>query len=68
MEIDLRYFRPAEVEFLLGDPGKAKTRLGWQPGISFVELVKVMVREDLLEARKDQLCKIEGFRTFNNFE
>ncbi|MEA3240221.1 MAG: GDP-mannose 4,6-dehydratase [Pseudomonadota bacterium] len=63
-----RYFRPAEVEFLLGDPAKAKTRLGWQPEISFDELVKVMVREELLEARKDQLCRSEGFKTFNNFE
>ncbi|MEA2108953.1 MAG: GDP-mannose 4,6-dehydratase [Pseudomonadota bacterium] len=68
MEIDPCYFRPTEVEFLLGDPGKAKTRLGWQPEISFDELVKVMVREDLQEVQRDQLCKIEGFRTFNNFE
>jgi len=45
VEIDPRYFRPTEVEFLLGDPAKAKTRLGRQPEISIDELVKVMVRE-----------------------
>ena len=48
VEVDPRYFRPTEVEFLLGDPTKAKTRLGWQPEISFDELVTVMVREDIL--------------------
>ncbi|MEA3240509.1 MAG: GDP-mannose 4,6-dehydratase [Pseudomonadota bacterium] len=68
VEIAPRYFRPTEVEFLLGDLGKAKIRLGWQSEISFAELVKVMVREDLREAQRDQLCKAEGFKTFNNFE
>jgi GDPmannose 4,6-dehydratase len=68
LEVDPRYFRPTEVEFLLGDPTKAKTKLGWQPEISFDELVTVMVREDLLEAQKDQLCRSEGFKTYNNFE
>jgi GDPmannose 4,6-dehydratase len=68
VEVDPRYFRPTEVEFLLGDPTKAKTNLGWQPEISFDELVTVMVSEDLLEAQKDQLCRSEGFKTYNNFE
>ena len=68
VEIDPRYFRPTEVEFLLGDPTKAKTKLGWQPKISFDELVKVMVRKDLKDAQKDQMCKTEGFKTYNNFE
>jgi len=68
VEIDSRYFRPTEVEFLLGDPTKAKTKLGWQPEISFAELVNVMVREDLREAQRDQLCRSEGFKTYNNFE
>ena len=56
------------VEFLLGDPTKAKNNLGWQPEISFDELVSVMMREDILEAQKDQLCQSEGFATYNNFE
>ena len=68
VEIDSRYFRPTEVEFLLGDASKARAKLGWQPEISFDELVQTMVREDLLEARKDELCRTEGFKTFNNFE
>ncbi|HHC24268.1 MAG TPA: GDP-mannose 4,6-dehydratase, partial [Desulfobacterales bacterium] len=63
-----RYFRPTEVEFLLGDPSKAKGKLGWEPKVSFDELVKTMVREDLKEAEKDQLCRKEGFQTYNHFE
>ncbi len=47
VEIDPLYFRPSEVEFLLGDPTKAKTKLGWEPKIKFEELVKIMVREDI---------------------
>jgi len=47
IEIDPRYFRPAEVEYLLGDPSKAATKLGWTPEVTFEELVKIMVREDL---------------------
>ena len=46
IEIDSRYFRPSEVEYLLGDPSKAKTKLGWSPEVTFDELVKIMVRED----------------------
>ncbi len=68
VRIDPRYFRPTEVDFLLGDPSKAKEKLGWEPKISFDELVRIMVREDLKEAEKDQLCKSEGFQTYNNFE
>ncbi len=68
VRVDPRYFRPAEVDFLLGDASKAKKELGWEPTISFDELVKVMVREDLIEAEKDQLCSSAGFRTFNRFE
>ncbi len=47
IEIDPRYFRPSEVEYLLGDPSKAKKKLGWNPTVTFDELVKIMVREDL---------------------
>jgi GDPmannose 4,6-dehydratase len=62
--IDPRYFRPAEVETLLGDPTKAKEKLGWVPKISFGELVREMTREDLGLALKDQVCSQAGFRVF----
>ncbi len=68
VEIDKRYFRPTEVETLLGDPSKAKEKLGWTPKVGFKELVSEMVREDLKEAERDQLCKREGFRTFKYHE
>jgi len=55
--VDPRYFRPAEVESLLGDPSKAKEKLGWEPRITFDELVTEMMQEDLKEARKDALVK-----------
>jgi GDPmannose 4,6-dehydratase len=66
--VDKRYFRPTEVDTLLGDPTKAKEKLGWQPKISFKELVSEMVREDLEEAKKDHLCKTQGFKTFKYHE
>jgi len=66
--VDPRYFRPTEVETLLGDPTKAKEKLGWVPETSFSELVAEMVREDLKGAEKDELCQREGFKTFNYFE
>ncbi len=53
--IDSRYFRPTEVESLLGDPSKAKQKLGWSPKISFKELVKEMIYEDLKLAENDKL-------------
>jgi len=56
------------VDALLGDPTKAKERLGWQPQVKFQELVAEMVREDLKDAERDQLCKREGFRTFRYHE
>ena len=61
VRIDPRYFRPTEVDYLLGDPTKAKTVLGWEPRVSFPELVKTMVEADLREARRDQLCQTHGF-------
>ncbi len=66
--VDSRYFRPTEVETLLGDPSKAKEKLGWVPETSFEALVAEMVREDLKSAEKDDLCRKEGFKTFNYFE
>ncbi len=68
VELDKRYFRPAEVDTLLGDPAKARDRLGWSPEVTFRELVSEMVREDLKEAERDQLCRREGFRTFKYHE
>ncbi|MCP4351456.1 MAG: GDP-mannose 4,6-dehydratase [Desulfobacterales bacterium] len=62
VRIDPRYFRPTEVETLLGDPSKAEEKLGWKPEVSFDELVKMMVREDLKEAERDRLCNREGFQ------
>jgi len=63
--VDPKYFRPTEVETLLGDPSKAKQKLGWEPEISFQELVTEMVKQDLVEAEKDHLCQTHGFSTFN---
>ncbi|MBF0230743.1 MAG: GDP-mannose 4,6-dehydratase [Desulfamplus sp.] len=63
--IDPAYFRPTEVETLLGDSSKAKEKLGWTPEISFDELVAEMVEQDITEARKDYLCKYHGFVTID---
>jgi len=65
VQIDSRYFRPTEVETLLGDSTKAREKLGWVPKISFKELVKEMVLHDFNEAKKDNLCNQEGFVTYN---
>ena len=64
--VDSRYFRPTEVQELLGDASKARQKLGWKPRISFQELVAEMVDADLKEAHKDYLCLQEGFETFNH--
>jgi len=66
--VDPRYFRPTEVETLLGDPSKAKEKLGWTPKISFMEMVKEMAEKDLKIAERDALCQKEGFDTFNYYE
>jgi GDPmannose 4,6-dehydratase len=63
--VDPQYFRPTEVETLLGDPLKAKQKLGWEPEITFQEMVTEMVNHDLIEAKKDHLCQTHGFNTFN---
>ncbi len=68
VEVDPRYFRPTEVETLLGDPSKAKKNLGWEPKINFETLVKEMTREDLEEAKKDELVQRAGFKVFNKNE
>jgi GDPmannose 4,6-dehydratase len=66
--VDPSYFRPAEVETLLGDPSKAKNKLGWTPKTSFDELVAEMVREDLKSAEKDELVKRHGYSVFDYHE
>lgn len=63
--VDPRYFRPTEVETLLGDASKAKTKLGWTPKITFDELVSEMVREDLKSAERDELVNQHGYTTFS---
>ena len=66
--VDPRYFRPTEVETLLGDPTKAKEKLGWVPKITFEDMVAEMVREDLKTAERDDLCHREGYKVFNYHE
>lgn len=66
--IDARYFRPAEVETLLGDPTKAREKLGWQPTTSFNELVAEMMASDLAIARRDAMVNEAGYRIANNHE
>lgn len=65
--VDPRYFRPTEVETLLGDASKAKLKLGWTPKTSFEELVREMAREDLKLAEKDVLIQRNGFETLNRY-
>ena len=65
VRVDPRYFRPTEVETLLGDPTKAHQKLGWKPKISFNELVAEMVREDLKGAERDELVKKHGYAAFD---
>ncbi|MEA3385467.1 MAG: GDP-mannose 4,6-dehydratase [Thermodesulfobacteriota bacterium] len=66
--VDPRYFRPTEVETLLGDPTKARTKLGWTPRIRFSELVQEMVEEDLQQAKRDLFCQREGFKVNKHFD
>ncbi|MDP2639926.1 MAG: GDP-mannose 4,6-dehydratase [Betaproteobacteria bacterium] len=66
--VDPRYFRPTEVDSLLGDPGKAKAKLGWMPKVKFAELVVEMVRADLRSAERDALVKRHGHKTFDRHE
>jgi len=68
VKIDPRYFRPTEVDSLLGDPSKAKSKLGWQPKTSFAKLVEEMVASDLEIAMRDALVAKEGFKTYKHHE
>ena len=68
LEIDLKYFRPTEVDLLIGDPSKAKNKLGWQPEIQLKDLVKDMMTSDLKLMQKDQYLKKGGYETLNYCE
>jgi len=68
VQVDPAYFRPTEVDLLLGDPTKANTKLGWQPEHDLASLVKDMIENDLKLARKEKYLKDGGFRVMNYFE
>ena len=68
VRVDPRYFRPTEVETLLGDPSKAKAKLGWVPTTTFEELVREMVESDYTSARRDSMIKLAGFRAYDHHE
>ncbi len=68
VRVDPRYFRPTEVDSLLGDASKARTKLGWKPKIKFKELVTEMTREDLKIAERDALVKRHGYSTYDYHE
>jgi len=65
VEVDPRYFRPAEVETLMGDASKARHKLGWSPTTTFAQLVKEMMDEDVRSAERDELVKQHGFKYFS---
>ena len=66
--VDPRYFRPTEVESLLGDASKARAKLGWAPKVSFRELVTEMALADLKSAERDELNKSHGHKIFDRHE
>jgi GDPmannose 4,6-dehydratase len=68
VRVDPRYYRPTEVETLLGDPTKAREKLGWTPKISLPELVKEMVLSDYTSAKRDSLIKQAGFQAYDHYE
>ena len=68
VRVDPRYYRPTEVETLLGDPSKAKAKLGWTPTTSFDELVREMVHSDYQSAKRDSLVKLAGFQAYDHHE
>jgi GDPmannose 4,6-dehydratase len=68
VKVDPRYFRPTEVETLLGDPSKAKAKLGWVPTTTFEQLVREMIESDYTAARRDSLVKLAGFQAYDHHE
>jgi GDPmannose 4,6-dehydratase len=68
VRVDTRYFRPTEVETLLGDPSKAKLKLGWTPTSTLAELVSEMVESDYVAANRDSLVRQAGYQAFDHHE
>ncbi|TXD55980.1 hypothetical protein ES044_17525 [Polaribacter sp. IC066] len=68
LAVDPKYFRPTEVDLLIGDPTKANTKLGWLPEHDLASLVKDMMQSDFMLMKKDQFLKDNGFITLNYFE
>ena len=68
VRVDPRYFRPTEVETLLGDPGKANAKLGWRPEITTQEMCSEMVAADLAEAKRNALLQAHGYKIAVNAE
>ena len=68
LSIDSAYFRPTEVDLLIGDPTKAKEKLGWVPEYDLASLVKDMMKSDIMLMQKNQYLKKGGYKTFNNFK
>jgi GDPmannose 4,6-dehydratase len=68
VRVDPRYFRPAEVETLLGDASKARRQLGWKPKIKFAQLVREMMQADLRDAQRDVAVRDAGFKTAQRYE
>jgi GDPmannose 4,6-dehydratase len=68
VRVDPRYFRPTEVETLLGDPGKAKHKLSWSPATTLAELARKMVESDYVAAKRDSLVKQAGYQSLDNHE
>jgi len=68
VEIDPRYFRPAEVELLIGDPSKAKSKLGWEPKVQLPELVRMMMKHDIELAKREVHLKEGGYKIENFYE
>ena len=68
IRIDPKYFRPTEVDYLLGDSSKAKLELGWQPKITLEDLISEMILNDSKEAEKELILKNEGYSSLNSLE
>jgi GDPmannose 4,6-dehydratase len=68
IEIDPKYFRPTEIDILLGDSSKAREKFGWKPKKTLGDLVSEMVTSDMEEAKRDMFCKSKGFKSFNYHE
>jgi GDPmannose 4,6-dehydratase len=68
VRVDPMYFRPTEVDSLLGDPSKARAKLGWKPNTTFHELVREMASSDLEAAERDALVEREGYTVLRRYE